>query len=105
MNGGAPLRRLVAPGRDGRWAVELTPPDLHRAGVAPGARLRVALTEAPETPSVLLAAIEAAGLSERWAALPSARRRDLAEKVFAARGAQTREMWVAQALATLGGRW
>ena len=105
LNDAEPIRCAVTASGDGRWVVELPEPHLRRAGLATGDRAWVALHAAPAYPSVLLAAIEAAGLGARWEALGPARRRALAEPIFAAQGAQTRETWVARALAELGGRW
>ena len=105
LNGGAPFRRTVKPRGDGRWFVEFAEPHLRAAGVEVGDPVALALWAAPAYPSVLLAAVEAAGLTPQWAALTPAQRRALAEPVFEAKGAQTRETWVAKALWRLGGRW
>ena len=100
----APERSRVSRDPSGVWRVAVHAAQFRRAGAAPGRVVRVTLAPAPDYPSVLLAAVDAAGLGAAWDALSSAQRRDLAEPVFSARGARTREMWVAAALAKLSAR-
>jgi|OM-RGC.v1.024548104 hypothetical protein len=100
----APERAAVSQDVSGAWRVAVHASQLRRAGAAPGGVVRVTLAPAPDYPSVLLAAVDAAGLGTAWDALSAAQRRDLAEPVFSARGARTREMWVAAALAKLNAR-
>lgn len=94
-------RRTVKPWGDGRWFMELTKAHCAQLGAELGDRVPVRLLPAAATPPELAAALSARGLEARWAALTAARRRAIAESVFAAKRAETRARRIERALLEL----
>ncbi|WP_420861456.1 YdeI/OmpD-associated family protein [Algirhabdus cladophorae] len=67
-----------------------------------GCRLRPAPDDLVETPTDVMVAVNAAGLSAQWAALTSGKQRGLLHQIESAKRAQTRQKRIAALISELG---
>ncbi|MEM7123577.1 MAG: YdeI/OmpD-associated family protein [Pseudomonadota bacterium] len=95
-------RRSIKPWGDGqRWFMELTKPQCGRLRVDEGDEVDVTVSDAPQTPPALEAALAENKLADRWARMNASDRRMISEHIFDAKKDATRAARVDRTIAKL----